>query len=190
MVQTTQAELQAHLAGQAQLLMGLAVMLDGDDDDLDELANDDDLIDDYLSDSDALLMIALEYQSLAASISGDGSRGQYNQIPRSKDYFSCCLQGPDREFRHHFRCGVLMYQSVIFHEPPLTRLSRETFDQLVAKLADNPIFISTGKKPQRHVKYQLGCFLFRYGMRGSDSLRVAKEFDAELYDRPWGSSHT
>lgn len=47
------AELQAYLAGQAQLLMRLAVVLDDNDD---ELANDDDLDDDYLSDSDALLM--------------------------------------------------------------------------------------------------------------------------------------
>ncbi|KAG2368625.1 hypothetical protein BDR07DRAFT_1582019 [Suillus spraguei] len=158
MVQPTQAELQAHLAGQAQLLMGLvAVLDDNSDDDLDELANDDDLRDDYLSDSDALLMVALEYQSLAVSITGDGSRGPYNQTPRCKDFFSCCLQSPDREFRHYFRVG------------------RDTFDRLVAKLADNPIFTSTGTKPQRHVKYQLGCFLFRYGMRGSDSLQVAKE---------------
>ncbi|KAG0691591.1 hypothetical protein DFH29DRAFT_977456 [Suillus ampliporus] len=49
----------------------------------------------------------------------------------------------------------------------------ELFDRLVAKLADN--FTSTGTKPQRHGKYQLGSFLFHYGMRGSDTLRVAKE---------------
>jgi len=43
MVQATQAELQAHLAGQAQL-MGLTVMLGGNDNDLDGLANDDDIM--------------------------------------------------------------------------------------------------------------------------------------------------
>ncbi|KAG1811044.1 hypothetical protein EV424DRAFT_1542682 [Suillus variegatus] len=89
MVQPTQAELQAHLAGQAQLLMRLAAVLDDNDD---ELANDDDLDDDYLSDSDALLMAALDYRSLAVSITGDGSRVPYNQIPQCKDFFSCCLQ--------------------------------------------------------------------------------------------------
>ncbi|KAG0692454.1 hypothetical protein DFH29DRAFT_1084719 [Suillus ampliporus] len=73
MVQPTQAELQAHLAGQAQLLMGLAAVLNNNDDDLDELANEDGLDDDYLLDSDALLMAALKYRSLAASITGDGS---------------------------------------------------------------------------------------------------------------------
>lgn len=73
MVQPTQAELQAHLAGQAQLLMGLVAVTVVDN-------NEDDLDDDYLSDSDVLLMAALEYQSLAASITGDGSRGPYSQI--------------------------------------------------------------------------------------------------------------
>ncbi|KAG0707246.1 hypothetical protein DFH29DRAFT_897858 [Suillus ampliporus] len=147
--------------------MGLTAVLDNNDDDLDELANEDDLDDDdYLSDSDALLMAALEYRFLAASITGDGSRGPYNQIPWCKDFFSCCLQSPNREFRHYFR------------------VSRDAFDRLVAKLADDPIFTSTGTKPQRHVKYQLGCFLFRYGMRGSDTLRVAKELAIGHGSRP------
>ena len=55
------------------------------------------------------------------------------------------------------------------------RLSRDTFDRLVHLLADNPIFISKGKRPQRHVKFQLACFLIRYGHRGSDSLSVATQ---------------
>lgn len=52
-------------------------------------------------------------------------------------------------------------------------LGRETFDSVVAILSANPIFISSGRKPQRHVKYQLGAFLFRYGRLGTDSLEVA-----------------
>ena len=40
-------------------------------------------------------------------------------------------------------------------------------------LAPNPIFISKGRKPQRHVKYQLACFLMRYGSRGSDVIGTA-----------------
>ncbi|KAL1943466.1 hypothetical protein VTO73DRAFT_4541 [Trametes versicolor] len=43
----------------------------------------------------------------------------------------------------------------------------------VAILSTNPIFISSGRKPQHHVKYQLGTFLFRYGRLGTDSLEVA-----------------
>jgi hypothetical protein len=77
MVQPTRTELQAHLAGQAQLLMRLMAVLDDNDD---ELGNDDDLDDDYLSDSDALLMAALEYRSLAVSITGDGSGGPVQML--------------------------------------------------------------------------------------------------------------
>ncbi|EJF59916.1 hypothetical protein DICSQDRAFT_40900, partial [Dichomitus squalens LYAD-421 SS1] len=55
------------------------------------------------------------------------------------------------------------------------RLSRDTFDRLVALLGCNPIFVSTGRRPQRHVKYQLGAFLFRYGRLGTDSLDVAQK---------------
>ena len=55
------------------------------------------------------------------------------------------------------------------------RLSRSTFDQLVALLADNPIFISRGLRPQRHVKFQLSAFLMRYGQLGSSALAVAME---------------
>lgn len=53
------------------------------------------------------------------------------------------------------------------------RMSRDTFEKLVSKLEENPIFISTGHKPQRPVRYQLGCFLIRFGMLGSDTLRTA-----------------
>ena len=34
---------------------------------------------------------------------------------------------------------------------------------------------STGRNPQRHVKYQLAAFLFRYGRLGTDSLDVAQK---------------
>ena len=40
-------------------------------------------------------------------------------------------------------------------------------------LAPNPIFISRGKKPQWHVKYQLACFLMQYGSHGSDVIGTA-----------------
>ncbi|KAI5888409.1 uncharacterized protein SCHCODRAFT_02513710 [Schizophyllum commune H4-8] len=46
-------------------------------------------------------------------------------------------------------------------------LSRTTFDKVVKILSRNPIFTSKGKKPQRHIKWQLGCFLIRYGQYGS-----------------------
>lgn len=52
-------------------------------------------------------------------------------------------------------------------------MGREMFDRLVYILAPNPLFQSTGRKPQRHVKYQLATFLFRYGTLGSDAIGTA-----------------
>ncbi|KAA1479949.1 hypothetical protein DENSPDRAFT_742836, partial [Dentipellis sp. KUC8613] len=54
------------------------------------------------------------------------------------------------------------------------RMGRDTFDQLVARLEECDVFVSTGRKPQRPVRYQLGCFLIRFGMRGTDALTVAQ----------------
>ena len=52
-------------------------------------------------------------------------------------------------------------------------MSRRSFDRLVARLEQNDIFKSTGHKPQMAVRYQLGCFLIRYGMLGGDALTAA-----------------
>ncbi|KAI0643112.1 hypothetical protein C8Q79DRAFT_928866 [Trametes meyenii] len=117
-----------------------------------------DLRDDFTV-QDYLELTALDWMAIAESFysTGPGSRGPYDQIPKSKDFFSCCLQAPDRAFRHMFRVG------------------RDTFDRLVELLAQNPIFTSTGRRPQRHVKYQLGTFLIRYASRGSDTLWVSQK---------------
>jgi len=56
-------------------------------------------------------------------------------------------------------------------------MGRDTFDRLVCLLADDPIFESRGKKPQRHVKVQLSAFLLRYGNRGSPAFSVARNLN-------------
>lgn len=48
------------------------------------------------------------------------------------------------------------------------------FDRLVEMLQYDAIFQSKGKKPQRHVKWQLACFLIRFGALGSETLRAAQ----------------
>lgn len=55
--------------------------------------------------SNLLELAAIDWISVADSFysSGPGSRGPYDRIPKSVDFFSCCLQAPDREFRHMFR---------------------------------------------------------------------------------------
>ncbi|CAK5267076.1 unnamed protein product [Mycena citricolor] len=110
--------------------------------------------------SEILQLAGFQWSDLAEWISAeDRSRGPYNQIPKSLDFFSVCLQAPDREFRHMFRMG------------------RNTFDSLVAMIFDHHVFRPRNARgrPQRHVKYQLACFLIRYGVSGSDTLSTAQK---------------
>ncbi|KAJ7154412.1 hypothetical protein C8R43DRAFT_1126492 [Mycena crocata] len=164
MSRTTKAQLQSDLLHVAENLMVASIALEDDPDDTDLLLEpyllgmDDDEAD-FLTDdiADVLDLESLNWMAIAQCMSGDGSRGSYDQIPKSVDFFSVCLRAPDREFRHMFRIG------------------RNMFDYLVKELAENTIFHSTGRRPQRHVKYQLGCFLIRYGTIGSDTLGTAQK---------------
>lgn len=54
--------------------------------------------------AEMLEFLGIAQMDMAARMSGDGSRGSYFQFPKSKDFFSCCLQSPDKEFRFYFRC--------------------------------------------------------------------------------------
>ncbi|KAG1725681.1 hypothetical protein EDD22DRAFT_853646 [Suillus occidentalis] len=93
--------------------------------------------------------------ALSLMISVPSSRGPYTQWRKCNEFFDVSLSWPDRDFRHKYR------------------VSRTTFDHLVRILEENPIFKSMGRKPQRPVRYQLACFLLRYGTRGGDSLQAA-----------------
>jgi hypothetical protein len=46
---------------------------------------------------------ALYWIAIAEWMTGGDTRGPYNLIPKSVDFFSVCLRAPDREFRHMFR---------------------------------------------------------------------------------------
>ena len=50
--------------------------------------------------SEILKMQATITLEMAASLTGDGSRGSYNRYAKSADFFSTTLQSPDRQFRH------------------------------------------------------------------------------------------
>ncbi|KAG1804015.1 hypothetical protein EV424DRAFT_325694 [Suillus variegatus] len=100
-------------------------------------------------------------QVFASMLSGV-SRGPYNQWRKCFEFFEISLSWPDRDFRHEYRVG------------------RPTFDRLVHLLEQNPIFRSTGKRPQRAVRYQLACFLLRYGTR----VRALRELGIHVVS--WG----
>ncbi|KAJ7312841.1 hypothetical protein DFH08DRAFT_896015 [Mycena albidolilacea] len=89
---------------------------------------------------------ALNWITMTEQMTGGDTRGPYNLIPKSVDFFSVCLRTPDCEFRHMFCIG------------------RDMFDGLVEILSTNPIFTSLGHRPQRHIKYHLRCFLIHYRM--------------------------
>ncbi|KAF8146655.1 hypothetical protein K438DRAFT_2093072, partial [Mycena galopus ATCC 62051] len=49
----------------------------------------------------------------------------------------------------------------------LIGISRATFDTFCEILGRNPLFTSRERKPQRHIVWQLGAFLIRYGQLSS-----------------------
>jgi hypothetical protein len=57
--------------------------------------------------SDILELSALDWAAVAERMGGDGSRGSYDQILKSADFFSISLQAPDREFHHMFRYELI-----------------------------------------------------------------------------------
>ena len=54
-------------------------------------------------DCDTFELLALHYLSEAAELAGDGTRGPYNQAPKSTDFFDIMMTSPDRTFRHLVR---------------------------------------------------------------------------------------
>ncbi|KAL1948348.1 hypothetical protein VTO73DRAFT_12423 [Trametes versicolor] len=165
MPRPTKEQIRKDIEDAATVNLLVSFIFDSDESDQPEdpdILNSEDEFDGEWQDQDftvaeLLELSAVNWLAIAEEFNDHDQRGPYNQILRSKDFFSCCLQASDRDFRHMFRMG------------------RDTFDRLVALLAQNPIFTSKGKRPQRHVKFQLGTFLFRYGSRGSDSLWVAEK---------------
>jgi hypothetical protein len=107
MPRPTKVQSQSDIIYTAEALLAAAIAFE-DDSDTEEMAlsedqeayNSDLLTDDT---SEVLELSALTWAEIAQSMSGDGSRGCYDKIPRSTDFFSVCLRAPDREFCHMFR---------------------------------------------------------------------------------------
>ncbi|KAF7304138.1 DDE Tnp4 domain-containing protein [Mycena indigotica] len=107
------------------------------------------LVDSRQQTETALTLFGAMLVDEAASLRGDGTRGPYFRMLTTNDWFVRALDLPDRQFRSVFR------------------ISRPTFDTFCTILGPNPIFHSTGRKPQRDISWQLGAFLIRYGQLGS-----------------------
>ncbi|KAJ3963248.1 hypothetical protein EV361DRAFT_813519, partial [Lentinula raphanica] len=60
------------------------------------------------------------------------------------------------------------------------RMGSSMFYRLVRLLETDPVFQTTGNKPQRPVSDQLACFLWRYGSLGSDVLTTAQNLSLSV----------
>jgi hypothetical protein len=109
MPQPTKVQRQSDAIYTAEALLATSLAFD-DDPDIEEMTlyEDQEQWDtDLFTDDTAeiLELSALNWMQIAEMMTGDGSRGPYNQIVKSTDFFSACLQAPNREFRHMFRYG-------------------------------------------------------------------------------------
>ena len=111
MVKKTKAQHQAEYLRYASDLFQYAVALDSDDHDDDDIPLDDSDDENLGLDSDSesdnglseiLELSALQWTQIVLALSGDGSRGPYNQFPKSTDFFAVSLQAPERYFRRMF----------------------------------------------------------------------------------------
>ena len=100
MVRIRKVQHQAEYLGYAQSLFEYAIALEEDEDDNILLDDEDFKADDQIS--EIIELSALQWTQLALSMSGDGSRGPYNQFPKSTNFFSTSLQAPDQYFRRMF----------------------------------------------------------------------------------------
>ena len=106
MPRVTKAQTQADVLHVAETFLTASLVLEEDPDEADLLGYDEEdvLLHDDIDET--LDLAALNWIAIAERMSGDGSRGTYDQIPKSADFFSVCLRAPDREFRHMFRLVI------------------------------------------------------------------------------------
>jgi hypothetical protein len=102
MPRRTKAEYEAELANWAETLLLCSAALN-DDTDWSDDEEDEEFDDTVGTDGEALELLALEQLGIMECLSGDGSRGPYDNIPKSKDFFPGLLSNPERRFRHFFR---------------------------------------------------------------------------------------
>lgn len=73
--------------------------------------------------------------------------------------------------------------------PKLYRITKDEFEQLLEMIQNDPVFQSTGRKPQAPAKYQLLVTLYRLGKDGSasvvrnaaDRFAIGGERDCDFY---------
>lgn len=109
MPRKTKAEHEAELASVMEALFASSALAE-DDSDVDMDSDSEDDLDDLDTENDAaeaLFLAGVESMQNVIMLCGDGTRGPYSKIPKSKDWFSSCLQAPDRDFWWTFRFVII-----------------------------------------------------------------------------------
>ncbi|KAJ7934848.1 hypothetical protein B0H13DRAFT_2481297 [Mycena leptocephala] len=106
LMRTPKAQTKSDLIYTTEGLLAASIAFE-DDPDVEEMAifQDEEAYEADLADdtADLLEISALMWLEIVERMDGDGSRGPYDKIPKSVDFFSVCLRAPDREFRHMCR---------------------------------------------------------------------------------------
>jgi hypothetical protein len=108
MPKQTLSALQEGFYEDASVLFALADIMDPINLDPDDNDNPEEVAQTLAQgDSDVAAVLRI-YGALAVedaqSLESNGTRGHYFQVEKSKDWFTCALNMPDREFRSIFRC--------------------------------------------------------------------------------------
>ncbi|KAF8219197.1 hypothetical protein L208DRAFT_1342330 [Tricholoma matsutake] len=100
MVKKTKVQHQAEYLKYANNIFEYAVALNDDDDDDIPLDGEDfgSTSDSDNDLSEVLELSAFQWTQIALALSGDGSRGPYNQFPKSSNFFAVSLQAPEQYF--------------------------------------------------------------------------------------------
>ncbi|KAJ3804841.1 hypothetical protein F5876DRAFT_70296 [Lentinula aff. lateritia] len=105
---------------QAQaVLLSMACAILAASDTLDNVEDADLPLDDPCEDLEVLEVVAAIMIHEALEIKGDGTRGPYNQFPKSRDWFPTSLQQPDQWFRSNYRMSWDMFDCLVFMLAPI-----------------------------------------------------------------------
>ncbi|KIM79609.1 hypothetical protein PILCRDRAFT_89993 [Piloderma croceum F 1598] len=105
--------------------------------------------------AEILLLAGLESMGEVYTMTGDGSRGPYGQMPKSEDWFKTALQSPNHDFCHTFNTHWCQSGWAMTH-------LIGSFAYLLMTQSLNP---------------ELSAFLLRYGNRGSPAFSVVRDLN-------------
>ena len=116
-------------------------------------------------DLEVLGLVLTQRATLLRSLSRRfGPWGSYD-VEKSKDFLDITFNSRGKSTKSWLRC-VAYSTSLSFLLTSWQRMSQESFWHVHDLICHDPVFRSTGSKPQRPVKFQLAAFLVHVGSEG------------------------